>query len=156
MRNTRHDITKAPWADPGIRETIKKFFRVRRAREEVERCNIEVRRLFTSIYDESRWQQNILEGLAGQKSPIFGAVSKYFTRCRNVNALLLAQIQQVFDLDGFTGTKMLGRRKGHQAVQEDGELGRYDHVDGDDAEGEDADDNENDQINSILDFVTNL
>ena len=156
LRNTQHDVSKAPWADPVVRETIKRFFRVRRAHEEIQRCNIEIRRLFTSIYDETRQHSDTLEALIGQKSPIFGAVNEYSTRRRHVSAQLLGQIQQVFDLDGFTGDRTLGRRKGSQVTQEDGELCRYDNVDDDDAESEDADDIENDQINSILDFVTSL
>ena len=44
LQNTRHDISKAPWADPAVREMIKRFFRVHRAREEIQRCNIEIRR----------------------------------------------------------------------------------------------------------------
>ena len=156
LRNTQHDVSKAPWADPVVRETIKRFFRVRRAHEEIQRCNIEIRRLFTSIYDETRQHSDTLEALIGQKSPIFGAVNEYSTRRRRVNAQLLGQIQQVFDLDGFTGDRTLGHRKGSQVTQEDGELCRYDNVDDDDAESEDADDIENDQINSILDFVTSL
>ena len=156
LRNTRHDVSKAPWANPVIRETIKRFFRVRRAHEEIQRCNIEIRRLFTSIYDETHRHSDILEALIGQKSPIFGAVNEYSTRRRRVNAQLLGQIQQVFDLDGFTGDRTLGRRKGSRVTREDGEPCRYDDVDDDDTGSEDADDIENDQINSILDFVTSL
>ena len=89
-----------------------------------------------------------------QKNPIFGAVDEYCARRRRVNALLLGQIQQVFDLDGFTGNRMLGRRKDSQAARADGELERYDSEDGDEAE--DTDDMENDQISGILDFVMSL
>jgi hypothetical protein len=156
LQNTRHDITKAPWADSVIRETIKKFFRVRRAREEVHRCNVEIRRLFTSIYDEDCRNSATLKLLAGQGSPIFGAVSEYSTRRKHVNSLLLGQIQQVFHLDGFTGDATRGCRKGSQLVREDGELGGHDHVDDEDPEDEDADDIEHNQVNGILDFLTNL
>ena len=145
-----------PWADPVFCETMKKFFRVCCAREEIERCNIEVCHLFTSVHDVTCQQHITLGVLSRQGSPSFGAVKEYFTRCRCVNALLLAQIQQVFDLDGFTGNRRLGYRKGRQAVPEVGELERHDYVDGEDAEGEDADNAENDQIYSILDFVTSL
>ena len=156
LRNTRHDISNAPWADPVIRETIKKFFRVRRAREEVQRCNIEIRRLFTSIYDEACQYSNILEVLTRQGSPLLRAVNAFSTRRKRVNALLLAQIQQVFSLDGFTGTTTLGRRRGGQCVREDEELGEDegDHAEDDYAEGED--DVESNQINGILDFLTSL
>lgn len=154
LRNTRHDISKAPWADPVIRETIKRFFRVRRAHEEIQRCNVEIRRLFTSIHDEAQQHSNTLRLLTEQKNPVLGAVNEYCTRRRRVNALLLGQIQQVFDLDGFIGDRTLGRRKDSQATQVDGELEKYDSEDGDEAE--DVDDVENDQINGILDFVTSL
>src|SRR5579872_5884981 len=53
LRNTHRDITSMPWAKPAIRETIKRFLRVRRAHEELERCNIEARRVLTSIHDEN-------------------------------------------------------------------------------------------------------
>ena len=158
LRNTRHNINNAPWVNPVIRETIKRFFRVRRAHEEIQRCNIEIRRLFTSIHDEGQQHSNILKVLIGQNSPIFGAVNEYCLHRRRVNALLLGQIQQVFNLGGFTGDATLGHRKGSQFVQADSEVGKYDSIDGDDAEGEgeDADDVESDQINGILDFVTSL
>jgi hypothetical protein len=156
LQNTQHDITKAPWADPVIRETIKKFFRVRRAREEIHRCNVEIRRLFTSIYDEDRQTSATLELLARQGGTIFGAVSEYSTRRKRVNSLLLGQIQHVFHLDGFTGDATRGCRKGSQLVREDGELGGHDHTDNEDPEDEDADDIESNQVNGILDFLSNL
>ena len=156
LRNTQRDISNEPWANPVIRETIKRFLRVRRAREEVQRCNVEIRRLFTSIHDETCQHSEILKALAGQKSLILGAVKEYSTRRRRVNALLLGRIQQIFDLDGFTGDRTLGHRKGSRVAREDGELGRYDNNDGDDTEDEDIDDIENDQVNGILDFVTSL
>ena len=59
-----------PWAKPVIRETIKKHLRVCRAREELDRCNIEARRILTSIHDEDRQFDNILATLVGQKSDL--------------------------------------------------------------------------------------
>ena len=121
---------------------MKKFFRVCRAREEVVRCNVEIHRLFTPIHNEAHRYSNILEALAGQGSPIFGAVSEYSTCRGRVNTLLLAQIQQVFSLDGFTGATTLGHRKGSQCSQEAKELGGGNYTDDHDAESKDADDME--------------
>ena len=36
LRNTRHDISKAPWADPVVREAIKRYLCVCRTREEID------------------------------------------------------------------------------------------------------------------------
>jgi len=77
-------------------------------------------------------------------------------RRRRVNVLLLQQIQQIFDLDGFTGSKTLGRRKGSPAVREEKEVERCDQTGGDDLEGDDVDDVDNEQIDGILDFVASL
>jgi len=91
-----------------------------------------------------------------QGSPVLGVVGEYCVRRKRVNAVLLQQIQQIFDLDGFTGSKTLGCRKGSQAVREEKEVEKCDQIDNDDLEGEDADDVDNDQIDGILDFVASL
>jgi hypothetical protein len=156
LRNTQRDITKAPWADPVVRETIKKFFRVRRAHEEILRCNIEIRRLLTSIHDEAQRFSFILKDLTERKDPILGAANEYFVRRRRVNALLLGQIQLVFNLDGFTGDRTRGCRKGGHIACGREEPEKYDHTDDEDAEGGEADDVEKSQINGILDFVASL
>ena len=157
MRNTQRDISGAPWASPVARETIKKFFRVRRAHEEIQRCNIEVHRLFTSIHNEYRQFAGILETLATQKSAIFGAVNEYCTRRRRVNALLLGQVQRIFGLKGFTGDRALGRRKGGQDSLGDEQESGDGFVDDDGGgDGGDVDDVEKDQLNGIIDFVANL
>lgn len=140
---------------------MKKFFRVRRAHEEIQCCNIEVRRLFTSIHNEYHWFAGVLEMLATQKSAILGAVSEYCTRRRRVNALLLGQIQGIFGLKGFTGNRKLGCRKGTQDVLGDEEYESGDHVvddddDDDGRDGGDVDDVEKDQLNGIIDFVASL
>lgn len=97
----------------------------------------------------------MLKALAEQKSPVLGAVSKYFVRCHHVNGMLLGQIHQIFDLDGFMGDRTWGHRKGHQSILVGGGLELFGDAD-EDAEGEDADDVDNDQINGRLDFVTSL
>lgn len=74
-----------------------------------------------------------------------------------VNLHLLAQIQQLFGLEGYTGDTTPGQRKGNQAIDEERELGQHNRiVDDEDLEGEDADDIDNDQIDGIVAFVTSL
>jgi len=150
-----------PWAKPVIRETIKKYLRVRRAHEELNRCNVEVRRILTSIHDEGCRFDHILTNLADQESSILGPVREYCTRRRHTNSLLLGHIQQIFDLDGFTGDRTIGRKKGgcvvaignlERPVYHWQALGINELKDGD---GE-IDEGETNQIDGLLDFVTNL
>ena len=164
LRNTRHDISGAPWADPVTREAIKKFLRVRRAHEEIDRCNIEVRRLFTSIHDEDHRFNIVLKGLSDKNDTILGVVREYCTRRRRVNALLSEQIRSTFALDGFTGSKTCGSRKGSSSPCTGGLgiLASCDHVIEDDGDSdlkgdaEDIDDVDTDQIDGLITFVTSL
>jgi len=165
LRNTQHDISNAPWAEPVVREAIKKFLRVRRAREEINRCNIEVRRLFTSIHEENQRFNITLKSLADWSDGTLGAVRHYCTHRRHVNSLLLERITCTFALDGFTGNRTLGLRKGGSSLCMDdlGELGSGSYAVEDDdndelkeGEAEDIDEIDTDQIDGLITFVTSL
>lgn len=151
-----------PWAKPAIRETIKKHLRVHRAHEELNRCNVEIRRVLSSIHDEDHWFSNILRSLTDQRSSILGPVTEYCTRRRRINSLLLGHIEQIFDLDGYTGSRTVGRKKGCCATA-GGALERpvyhWQAGGGDDlkeGDGEEIDDGETTQVDGLLDFVTKL
>ena len=166
LRNTRHDISNAPWASPVVRETIKKFLCVCRACEEIDRCNIEVRCLFTSIYDEDRKFNNVLEDLIGKNDMISGATREYCVHRLCVNALLLERIGCIFNMDGFTGSRTLGSRKGSCSSFVDvGTLAGCAYMIGggdDDDEGlkdgggKDIDEADTDQLDGLISFVSSL
>ena len=162
LRNTQRDISNMPWAKPVIRETMKKHLRVCRAYEELDRCNVEIRRIFTSIHDEDRQFTDILQTLTDQKSSILGPVTEYCTRRRRVNSLLLDHIQQIFDLDGYTGSRTIGCKKGCRTAAVgilERQVRHWQAVEGDDSkdsDGEEIDDGETNQVDGLLDFVTGL
>ena len=149
-----------------VHETIKKFLRVHCAREEIDRCNIEVCRLFTSIYDEDRKFNNVLEDLIGKNDMISGATREYCVRCHRVNAPLLERIGCIFSMDGFTGSRTLGSRKGSCSSFVDvGTLAgcAYTIGGGDDDDeglkdggGEDIDEADTDQLDGLISFVSSL
>ncbi|KAF9778551.1 hypothetical protein BJ322DRAFT_1014134 [Thelephora terrestris] len=166
LRNTRHDITNAPWANPVVCEAIKKFLRVRRAREEIDWCNVEVRRLYTLIYDEDRKFDDVLKGLIDRNDSILGATRDYCVCRCCVNAFLLERIRCTFGLDGFTGSRTLGSRKGtHPSCVDVGKLAGYGYVIGDDDDdvdglkdvgGEEIDEADTDQLDGLITFVSSL
>jgi len=166
LRNTRHDISSAPWADPVVHEAIKKFLRVRRAREEIDQCNIEVRRLLTSIYDEDSRFDNIIGGLIDKNDVVLGATREYCVHCRRVNSLLLERISSIFSIDGFTGNRALGSRKGSCSPCVDVRMlagctytigGGVDDDEGlKDGGGEDIDEADTDQLDGLVNFVSSL
>ncbi|KAG0703468.1 hypothetical protein DFH29DRAFT_981912 [Suillus ampliporus] len=100
---THQDICEHPWTKPAIRETIRQLLCIQHAHEELVHCNVELRRLHTAIVDESRFLAGILQELKASEDPIYVVVKEYCTRRELVNAHLLACINQIYDIEGFTG-----------------------------------------------------
>lgn len=161
---TSEDIRSKRWAEPAVRELMKQALRVERAHEEIKRCNIEIRRLHTAIADEENTFSRILNGLTD--SPIFGAISEFCTRRRRINAHILARLQDIYVLKGFTGDTNVGVRKGsipadHSSsstiedllVDERWQLDSDNRDDGDDI---DADDAVTEEIGGLVNYIADL
>lgn len=58
LRDARQDISHRPWAAPAGRLAMDLHYKIKRAREEIERLNVEVRRVATYIRDEDRFLQH--------------------------------------------------------------------------------------------------
>ncbi|KAG1869718.1 hypothetical protein C8R48DRAFT_746887 [Suillus tomentosus] len=52
LHDTRADVSRHPWSSPGARSAMDLYFKMCWAREEIQRLNIETRRLATYIQDE--------------------------------------------------------------------------------------------------------
>ncbi|KJA22422.1 hypothetical protein HYPSUDRAFT_124967, partial [Hypholoma sublateritium FD-334 SS-4] len=52
LRGSRQDIAHHRWTELAVRETMKQDLRIKRAHEEIARCNVEIRRVHTSILDK--------------------------------------------------------------------------------------------------------
>lgn len=109
LRDTRHSVLDKPWAKPLNRELMMTLHRVARAQEEIQRLNVEIRRLHTRIVDENAHFDAILEGLKGR--PMHGPVLDYISRRRAVDKTLLSQIQSTYALQGFSGIPTVGITK---------------------------------------------
>ncbi|KAG6884740.1 hypothetical protein C0992_005852 [Termitomyces sp. T32_za158] len=163
IRDTNRDIADKPWAKLVIRELIKKDQKVKRAHEEIIRCNVEVRRLHTSILDEDGHFTIRLQAIKDASLPIYGAVNEFVTRRRRINTALLTRIAQIYSLPGFTGVPQPGVKKGSMpvdtvtqnvAVAEPANSSdiQHDPV----PEVEDDDDDEVEALNGIVNFLGDL
>ncbi|KAL6308954.1 hypothetical protein BKA93DRAFT_864339 [Sparassis latifolia] len=143
LRDTRNDIRDKPWTRPDIRAVMKQARRVARAREEIQRLDVEVHRVHTSIYDEVRAFDITLARLKDRNDPLYGAVNDFCRRRRRVNTWILARLKQIHALDEFTGNGQLE------------ELDHEEHAeDPQDNLGEDED--SSGDIGGIVDYVVNL
>ncbi|KAG6808178.1 hypothetical protein H0H92_005145 [Tricholoma furcatifolium] len=55
LRNCREDVRLRAWARPSARLAMDKYFRMERAREEIDRLNIEIQRVMTHMRDEEAY-----------------------------------------------------------------------------------------------------
>ncbi|KAL6298786.1 hypothetical protein BKA93DRAFT_820202 [Sparassis latifolia] len=165
LHDTRHDIREKQWTQPAMRETMHLHHRIQRAHEEIQKCNVEVRRIHTHIRDEDMLFSTVLDDLCHRQDPLHGAVLEYCSCRRVVNTHILAFLQRIYALQGFTGNPFPGECLGvphslpvaHSDVEdllsaEMHELNEEEHAgleldDDDEAEGD---------ISGLLDYVSNL
>jgi hypothetical protein len=173
LQDTRNDVRAKPWCKPAIREAMKLRHRLTRAREEIDRLNVEIRRLHTAIRDERRLFKNTITRLRSAQDPLLGAVLDFVTWRSRINDRLLARVHQVYALNGYTGLKSAGKRLGGANLQEDllfdGLIAMPDvpeevlpavrKLDEEDDAGEDddaAEEEPEDRVDRIVQFISDL
>lgn len=156
LRETRQDIREKPWTKPAIRETIRQYLRIQRAKEEVIRCNVEVRRLHTAIVVENEAFARILDALKMSNSPIFVAVREHCTRRCCISQQLLSRISQIHRLDGFSGDKSFGVRKGSSSVEIPSAVTTDQLLENDETEGLDEDNELERDIGTLVEFISDM
>lgn len=110
LRDSRTDIRNNDWAKPAHREATTKYFRLCRAREEITRLNVEVRRLRTAIHDETAKTSATINSLL-VSDPLLSAELKHQWRLRAaINAVHSFRLDQIESLAGFSGIRGIGTR----------------------------------------------
>ncbi|KAF8814021.1 hypothetical protein BYT27DRAFT_7071949, partial [Phlegmacium glaucopus] len=161
LKDCRTDIRTTPWAEPVIREAMKQRLRVKRANEEVIRCNIELRRLYTYIHGEKQAFEAVLQKLSNASDPIFFCVQEHSIRRLRINDHLLEQIYQCFNLPGFSGDRTLGHRVGSTphmdtAINPDSTTVPLAREGAESDEDADESDGENAQVGGLIDYIASL
>ncbi|KAF5341224.1 hypothetical protein D9611_005927 [Ephemerocybe angulata] len=80
LRDSRQDVRNRPWAQPVPRAIMHQWFKIERAKEEVERVKIEIRRVVTFIADERRFLARALESLTAQDPTLAVHLSRHIHR----------------------------------------------------------------------------
>lgn len=159
---SHQDITTLPWVSPTNREGAAKFHKVRRAKEEIIRANVEIRRLATSIADERpHWLVRIAS--TAEVDPYLSEqLHAAFIARQRVNTVHLTRLHAIACLPGFTGTLCCGIRLG--GTPSDVEMSAESleaYPEDPDADGDDDVDIEmNDELNrdmlKLADFLENM
>jgi hypothetical protein len=103
LRDSRNDVSQRPWASPSARQATDLYFKTCRAREEITRLNVEVRRLATYLRDEEHYlcecqrQAEVLHPVLAHQINLRRRVRSRF------NSRHLQRLQDIATLPGFSG-----------------------------------------------------
>ena len=157
------DIQENRWTEPAVRELMKQTLRVQRAHEEVARCNIEIRCLHTAIVDKHRLFASMLKTLENETSPILGAMTEHCQHCRCINSHILACLQCIYVMNGFSGNATPGIQEGtppsvQSTTIDDVLQEERGHLDQDTAEQDEEDLGEEatEEVGGIVNYLTKL
>ncbi|KAI5984422.1 hypothetical protein EDD15DRAFT_2375241 [Pisolithus albus] len=110
LRNaTREDISQRPWASPAARAAMDHYFKVCRAEEEIERLNVEVRRIVTYLRDEDRYMKACIAQLQIDHPPLAYQAQHYYNVRARFTSHHLRLLAEISGLHGFTGIILPGK-----------------------------------------------
>lgn len=110
LRQSRSDIRTLDWTKPAHREATVKYFKLQRAREEIQRLNIEIHRLRTAIHDEELTVNATINSLLVSNKPVGLELQRQWRSRAAINAAHLFRLDRIMSQAGFSGKRGLGTR----------------------------------------------
>ncbi|KAI0771436.1 hypothetical protein BC629DRAFT_1531885 [Irpex lacteus] len=113
------DISQLPWAVQVNREVAAKYYKIKAARDEIIRLNVECRRLQTHIRDEELHYIRVERELSAASPLLAAEVHKAYENRRRVNRIHRVRLNAIHSLAGFSGWTEPGTRMDGQIEQQD-------------------------------------
>lgn len=105
LRDARQDVREQPWATPAGRRAMDQHFKILRAREEIQRLNIEIKRVATHLRDEAQFLKHWHEETLRAANPLLAHQINLY---RNVRGRFDGHhrrcLAAIANLVGFTGS----------------------------------------------------
>ncbi|KAG1834285.1 hypothetical protein DFJ58DRAFT_719367 [Suillus subalutaceus] len=108
LRDTRADVSQQPWSSAAARSAMDLYFKMCRAREEIQRLNVEVRRLVTYIRDEDKYLWTCKDQLKVTSPAIAHQIAIHRNARGRFNSRHLRWLHEISKLPGFSRTIVLG------------------------------------------------
>ena len=112
LRSTRQDIRKLEWAQPANREGMVMYFKIKRAKEEISRLNVEIRRLMTYLYDDHVDHYRAVSNNLITDPALAFEVSTRWQYRNKIHEEIVKRLLQTSRLPGFSGSLFHGKRQG--------------------------------------------
>lgn len=105
LKYSDHDLLSKDWTILANRQAANKYFKLERAKEEVQRCNVEVARLQAWVdRDDAEMSR---AAAAHEHDPAFAAHLKVVQVWRRqANDRIRARLQQIYGLPGYSGPRL--------------------------------------------------
>ncbi|KAJ7847108.1 hypothetical protein B0H14DRAFT_3867546 [Mycena olivaceomarginata] len=120
LRDTTTDIRKLPWANPANREAMVLYFGTLRAKEEIYRLNIEIRRVITFMADDHVDYLRAIRTHIVTPHLAHELHQQWMHRSR-IHASIANQLAKTSRLSGFSGTLFPGTREGRDPLLNEAE-----------------------------------
>jgi hypothetical protein len=108
LRIARSDIRTEKWAQKTYREAAVKYFKLCRAREELQRLNVEVCRLQTFIKEEATHVECTIKHLSANRSPLADELRRRWVLRSAINTLHRQRLKQLEQKSYYTGSREIG------------------------------------------------
>ena len=119
LRDSRQDIREQLWTHPARREAMNLYFGIKRAKEEILRLNVEIRRLVTFMIDDHRDYHRAISALNSVDPGLAGELSYQLKHRDRIHTQIAQRLHQTSRLKGFTGTLLPGTREGSDRTFQD-------------------------------------
>ncbi|KAI6012899.1 hypothetical protein BKA83DRAFT_4063727, partial [Pisolithus microcarpus] len=104
LKYSRYNILEKPWMKPLNREMSMKFFRLVRSREEIERLNVEVRRLQAWVdFDDDKLQMAVSTFEANGMDNMAAEMREWYLYWHRINDIHCSHLSKIYGLTGYTG-----------------------------------------------------
>ncbi|KAG1767502.1 hypothetical protein EDD22DRAFT_978132 [Suillus occidentalis] len=103
LKSSRQEILTKPWSSKANREVAGKYFKIIRAREEIERLNIEISRLQRWVEDEDAHLLTTATSLEANQPALAHEIHHLYDKRVRMNNVHRARLQAIYALPGFCG-----------------------------------------------------
>jgi len=104
LRDARQDISQRPWATPAARLAMDLHFKIHRAKEEIQRLNVEIPRVATYIRDENRYLRTCEDQVRVFNPQLAHHIYLHHMEQERFDTHHLRRLTQISQLQGFSGS----------------------------------------------------
>ena len=108
LRDSRQDVRDRPWTNPACRVVIDHYYKLERTREEIQRLNVEIRRVVTYIWDEDKFLRSKEADIMLENPGLARQVKIHRLERGRFNAQHMDRFRKLASLPGFTGSIIPG------------------------------------------------